>query len=424
VDAAIRAADPRLLLLRALDAHPFADQDVFNVVAAGKAARPMADAFMERFAARTRQIVVARGGHPLPNAESVESGEAALRLADANRARGEMLVVLLSGGASAMLAAPAPGVTLEEMIGRTRELLRSGRPIAEINAVRKQMSAIKGGKLALRAGRCVTFAISDVHAPIEDDPSVIGSGPAVVADPVPEGVDARFVLAGSRRDAMNGARAEGERLGYRVARIEPPTLGEARDAAGQFVASASAFLDSASTPAASAPAPSTSDPAPSTSDPAPSAPVRSGPAASVPVRPDPVASAPGPGPVASALRRKALCVIASGETTVALSAGSTGRGGRNQEFALAAARHLHDIGGHVVLASVGSDGIDGPTDAAGAVADETTIDRARAMGLDPDAALEAHDSYRFFQRLGDLIVTGPTGTNVGDIQILLLEAAD
>src|SRR5437867_7674842 len=135
----------------------------------------MADAFLERYAAQTRDVVIARGGHPIPDEQSFASGAAALRLADANRARGETLVVLLSGGASAMLAAPADGVTLAEKIAATRELLRSGKPIAEINAVRKRMSAIKGGKLALRAGRSITYAISDVHAPIEDDPSVIGS---------------------------------------------------------------------------------------------------------------------------------------------------------------------------------------------------------------------------------------------------------
>ncbi|HEX6465585.1 MAG TPA: DUF4147 domain-containing protein, partial [Vicinamibacterales bacterium] len=168
------------MLFRALDAHPLSSTAVFNLVAAGKAARPMSDAFLERYAGRTRDVVIARGGHPLPDEESFASGTAALRLADANRAREETLVVLLSGGASAMMAAPAPGVTLQDKIAMTRELLRSGLPIAEINARRKQLSAIKGGKLAVRAGRSITFAISDVHAPVEDDPSVIGSGPTVI----------------------------------------------------------------------------------------------------------------------------------------------------------------------------------------------------------------------------------------------------
>jgi glycerate 2-kinase len=324
----------------------------------------MADAFLERHAARTRAVVIARGGHPLPDAASFESGARALALADDNRGRGETLVVLLSGGASAMLAAPAAGVTLEQKIETTRELLRSGLPIAEMNAVRKRLSAIKGGKLARRAGRSITFAISDVHAPIEDDPSVIGSGPTVVEAPSPP-VEARFVLAGSRRDAMKGARDRAEELGYGAVVIQPPVLGEAREAAAAFASRVSSLAHD---------------------------------------------------------RARPLCVIASGETTVALPAGTHGRGGRNQEFALAAASHLERLGGWV-LASVGTDGVDGPTDAAGAIADDTSLARARAKGLDAARALQAHDSYPFFQALDDLVVSGPTGTNVGDLQILLLAAS-
>lgn len=328
----------------------------------------MADAFLARYGARTRDVVMARGSHPFPDEASFASGAAALRLADGNRARGERLVLLLSGGASAMLAAPAPGVTLEHKIAVTRELLRSGRPIAEINAVRKRLSAIKGGQLALRAGKSLTYAISDVHAPVEDDPSVIGSGPTVVTDPAVRDVDAPFVLAGSRRDAMDGAAREARRLGYLVEVIAPPTLGEARDAAREFFARA------------------------------------------------PVASALTSNSVVSAFRRK-ICVIASGETTVTLGA-SQGVGGRNQEFALAAALAMARLEG-IALASVGTDGIDGPTDAAGAIADGTTIPRAQAMGLDASAALARHDSHPFFKALGDLVVTGPTGTNVGDLQVFL-----
>jgi hydroxypyruvate reductase len=229
------------------------------------------------------------------------------------------------------------------------------------------LSAIKGGKLALRAGTSITFAISDVHAPVEDDPSVIGSGPTVVSDP-PAGIGAPFVLAGSRRDAMEGAAAKARQLGYAVEVIAPPTLGEARDAARAFFASA---------------------------------------------------------PVASALHSDAahgrkLCVIASGETTVTLGA-SQGAGGRNQEFALVGAMAIARIEG-VALASVGTDGIDGPTDAAGAIADGTTIPRAQGRGLDASVALARHDSHPFFKALGDLVITGPTGTNVGDIQVFLWQA--
>ena len=318
----------------------------------------MADAFMARHASRVRDIVVSRGGHPLPDAESFRAGAEALRLADANRARGETLIVLLSGGASAMLAAPAEGVTLEQKIAATRDLLRSGLPIAEINAVRKRLSAIKGGKLGQRAGRTITFALSDVHAPIEDDPSVIGSGPTVTDPPLP---DAAFVLAGSRRDAMSGARARAAALGYEVVTLVPPVLGEAQPAAAALAARIAALT--------------------------------SGPT--------------GP-----------LCVIASGETTVKLAGDARGRGGRNQEFALAFATAFGTDRPYA-FGSFGTDGIDGPTDAAGAIVDEQTPRRAREKGLDATAALQAHDCYPFFAALGDLVRTGPTGTNVGDLQIFL-----
>lgn len=385
MDAALRACDPRILLSRALDRHPLPGSSLVNVVAAGKAAEPMLEAFIARYGSRIRARAAGRGGHPLPNAESVNAGTAAMRLADESRARGELFVLLLSGGASAMLEAPADGITLDHLASVTKALLRSGRPIDEINAQRKQMSAIKGGKLALRAGRSITYAISDVHAPVEDDPAVIGSGPTVLTDAAGAGghgpgtgVEATFILAGSRRDAMDGASAEAARLGYDVRRVEPPTLGEARDAARRFVASLGDH---------------------------------------------------GARGLQAAGR---LAVISSGETTVALSPDSRGTGGRNQEFALAAALALAqsglelkqasrsaDVRGDWALASVGTDGIDGPTDAAGAIVDATTLARATAAGLDPRAALLSHDSYPFFERLGDLIITGPTGTNVGDLQVFL-----
>jgi len=337
-----------------------------NVIAAGKAAQPMLDAFMARYGARARGVVVARGGHPLPNAESFAAGEAALRVADANHARRELMVVLLSGGASAMMDAPARGVTLDDAIALNRELLQSGVPIADMNARRKQLSAIKGGQLALRAGRSITYAISDVHAPVEDDPAVIGSGPTFLREPV-AGVDAQFVLAGSRRDAMAGASKEAARLGYDVQVVGPPTLGEASDAAGRLVASLG-------------------------------------------------------GSGAATVRSRAqaaMSVIASGETTVRLPSGSKGRGGRNQEFALAAALEMTRWEGDWALASIGTDGIDGPTNAAGAIVDNTTLARADEQGLDARATLQAHNTYDFFERLRDLVVTGPTGTNVGDLQVFL-----
>ncbi len=301
-----------------------------------------------------------------------------------------------------MLALPAPGVSLDDKVAITKLLLRSGLPIADMNAVRKHVSAIKGGQLAAAARRSVTFAISDVHAPTEDDPAVIGSGPTV-ADPstfedarraltrarlwdaVPRSIAARldagvrgeveetikpgdsrladstFILAGSRQDAMQGAADAARALGYHVVVAEEPVLGEARDAAARFCEYAGELGRSAPRP---------------------------------------------------------FCVVASGETTVTITSGGTG--GRNQEFALAAASLLGPLG-ESTCASVGTDGIDGPTDAAGAVADWTTLRRAGTLGLDAGAALDGHDAYPFFQALGDLVITGPTGTNVGDLQIMLVE---
>jgi glycerate-2-kinase len=256
-----------------------------------------------------------------------------------------------------MLAAPAEGVSMEEKIARTRELLRSGMPIAEVNTVRKRLSAIKGGKLAARAGHSITFALSDVHAPIEDDPSVIGSGPTVADPPLPE---ARFVLAGSRRDAMAGARERGRELGYEVVVIEPPLLGDARAAAHDLAARVRNLARDRVSP---------------------------------------------------------LCVVASGETTVTIDPTCRGRGGRNQEFALAFAMAFG--GGPHAFGSFGTDGIDGPTDAAGAIVDGRTLARAKEKGLDAARALQAHDSYSFFAALDDLVITGPTGTNVGDLQLFV-----
>jgi glycerate 2-kinase len=399
-----------VLVARAIAGHPVPSGVPLTVVAAGKAAVPMADAFAAGHEGRVRDLLVARGSHPLPDAASVESAVGALTLARDLSWRGGVLVVLLSGGASAMLAAPAAGLTLDDKIALTRALLRSGLPIAAINAIRKHVSAIKGGQLAAAAGRSMTYAISDVHSPIEDDPAVIGSGPTV-ADPStyaialralgqagvkpgsdhgqtafaglsavtqhlqrgvrgeiaetpkpgdPRLADAPFVLAGSRRDAMDGAAAEAQQLGYIVQRIHPPIIGEAAAAGRAFVETAQAIVARVGRPA---------------------------------------------------------CIIATGETTVTLE-GKTGTGGRNQEFALAASLAMARSGS-VAVASVGTDGIDGPTTAAGAIADATTIARAQSRGLDASAALARHDSHPFFHALGDLVVTGPTGTNVGDLQVFL-----
>lgn len=336
-------------------------------------------------------------GHPMPNEASADAGRLAIETAH-NTGDG-WLVVLLSGGASAMLAVPAPPLTLDQKIDATSALLRAGTPIDRMNCVRKHLSAIKGGQLAAAAPRSLTLAISDVHAPLSDDPSVIGSGPTVAdattfaealevvrsvdgfpvaavehlkrgaAGGVPETTKpsderlatAHYAVIGNRRTAMAAAAAAAASLGYVVEVLTDPVTGESRDASLQFVRRAHAIARNAGRP---------------------------------------------------------LCVIASGETTVRVS--GNGLGGRNQEFALAATPYIAGIGRAALLAAAGTDGIDGPTEAAGAVVDSSTLERAERAGLDWQEALRNNDAYRFFEPLGDLIKWGPTGTNVGDIEVMLI----
>ena len=340
------------------------------------------------------------GGHPLPTPASEAGGRRALALA-ASSADDEMMLALISGGASALMAVPADGVTLEDKRTATEQLLRAGADIHALNTLRKHLSAVKGGWLAARArGSSVALAISDV---VGDDVSVIASGPTVAdastfqdaLDVVRAfGGDAAFPPAIVARLERGVARAIEETpkpgdprlaratttvigsaaaaaLGYHVVLIDDPVVGEARAAALACVRDATARANAVARPS---------------------------------------------------------CIVSSGETTVHVV--GRGRGGRNQEFALAAAVALARDSGDardrsatpsaIVVASVGTDGVDGPTDAAGALADATTTTRAQAAGLDADALLADNDAYTFFDAIGDLIRTGPTGTNVGDLQVILL----
>jgi glycerate 2-kinase len=298
-----------------------------------------------------------------------------------------------------MLAVPAAGLSLADKILTARVLMNAGVAIADLNCVRKHLSAVKGGRLAASAQRTLTLAISDVHGPIADDPAVIGSGPTV-ADPTtysdalaivrragvmeslpatvvahlergddespkpgdPRLIQSTYEVIGNRQIAMEGAARAARSLGYTVSIIEAPTNGEARDAGAAFATE--------------------------------------------------TLSDPG---------GQRLCVIGSGETTVHVR--GTGRGGRNQEFALGALRGLESrqSPNHAAaLGSAGTDGIDGPTDAAGAIVDVTTSARATERGLRPEVALAMNGAYDFFAPLGDLIMWGPTGTNVGDLHVMLV----
>ena len=390
-----------------------------DVIAAGKAAAPMIEACVAASAVPLRTLLAIgprRGaefsialppstiwydaGHPLPDGGSVAGAQRALAVA---RASGEqdLLLVLISGGGSALMALPAPGIPLDAKQRTARILMEQGADIYELNTVRKHLSAIKGGQLALAArGSVLTLAVSDV---VGDDLSVIASGPTVADDstfagaldvlarrgghvmypqPVvdrlqsgaagqvpetPSSGDVRLARAvaeviGPQRGAIDGARRAAEALGYHVYVVPEAVTGEARSAGREHV-----------TRTAQA-----------------------------------VASMPRP-----------ACVIASGETTVTVT--GTGKGGRNQEFAFAMAQSLAALGSRVAAASVGTDGIDGPTDAAGAIVDPTTLARAAAAGLAaPEDYLNNNNTYEFFDRIGDLIRTGPTNTNVGDLQVILV----
>jgi glycerate-2-kinase len=310
------------------------------------------------------------------------------------------MLVLLSGGASAMLAAPAEGLSLTDKIETTSALLRAGVPIEAMNAVRKHLSRIKGGRLAAASGRTITLALSDVHGRSEDDPSVIGSGPTVADDTtyadalsvigesaanVPPTVldhlergargeieetlkpgdkrlaSATFEVVGNRHTVLEAALRAAQEHGYVSHVLPTATTGEARAAAQRFFSEVRWLAADG-------------------------------------VRP--------------------LCVIAAGETTVTVM--GEGKGGRNQEFALALAPMLGGFGRATAFASAGTDGIDGPTDAAGAIVDSSTLDRAMRAGVDWKRSLSANDSYHFFEPLGDLVRWGPTGTNVGDLQVFLI----
>lgn len=391
-----------------------------NVVAVGKAAGPMLTEFVQSANVRVQTAIGIgpaqpgmlpseaawfEAGHPVPDERSVAAARGALEVAH-RTADDDLLIVLLSGGASALMALPAEGLTLGDKQETVRGLLKGGATIHELNTVRKHLSAIKGGRLAAATrAAVVTLVISDV---VGDDLSVIGSSPtmpdpstfadalkvldarggrarypaAVVShlergargdiDETPKPDDPRIPrsvarIIGGRMTAVAGAVEAARSRGYDVHTIAAPIVGEAREAAGMYADQVRQALSRFAPP---------------------------------------------------------LCVLGSGETTVHVT--GNGIGGRNQEFALAMVSSIADLTRsapheiEAVFGSIGTDGIDGPTDAAGAIIDATTLTRAAAGGLDPAAYLRNNDSYHFFSALGDLVHTGPTGTNVGDVQVALI----
>jgi hydroxypyruvate reductase len=332
------------------------------------------------------RIEVLEAGHPLPDAASVSAAQRILA-AVLGLTRDDLVLALISGGGSAVMSLPAPGLSLASKQAVTRALLASGATIGEMNAVRRSLSAIKGGRLAAAAvpARVVTLAISDVPG---DDPLVIASGPTVQDH---EAYDASEIL-----------RRYGIQLPPGVQPAAPPVLGETDF---RLIATPAMALRAAAEAAHTAGV----------------TPLILGDALEGEARELGRVLAG----IALSCRRHGTpaappCVLLSGgETTVTIGPAGAGRGGRNTEFLLSLALQL---GGaqNVWAIACDSDGIDGTEDAAGAIATPTTLARAGAAGIDAGHALLAHDSYSVFSALGDLVRTGPTLTNVNDFRGILI----
>ncbi|HKQ34056.1 MAG TPA: glycerate kinase [Nitrospiraceae bacterium] len=386
------------------------------VLGAGKATASMAQAVEQRLGSRlqggfvvvkhghvapTKRIVVAEAGHPVPD-RSGQRAAARLCAMAAELDRRDLLIVLLSGGASSLLPAPVPGVTLADKQRTTQELLRCGASIREINTVRKHLSRIKGGRLAeLTKATVVTVILSDV---LGDDLSAIASGPTApdpttyqgaveilkryriwqtvpqrvrrhldhgcqgLASETPKPGSSLFrrvhhYIVGNNVAAVTAVTRAAREAGLRTLVHRLALTGEARDEGQRFGALARKIA-------------------------------REG---------KPL--------------QKPCCVVAGGETTVTVT--GKGTGGRAQEFAAAAAPEIAGLA-KVWVVAIGTDGTDGPTDAAGAVVDGHTVARAKRLSVDLKRALTRHNTYPALKRLHQLIVTGPTGTNVNDLYLLLV----
>ncbi len=390
------------------------------VIGFGKAACPMAKAVedglvglndkglvitkyghCEKYRPETVRIIEA--GHPVPDNNGMKGTDDIIRLLrDADEHT--LVVCLISGGGSALLVSPADGITIEEKKRITGLLLRSGAEIHDLNAIRKHISRVKGGRLARLAypAKVISLILSDV---IGDSLDVIASGPTSpdsttfsdalsvlkqygLTDEAPESIlrtlregergiipetpkegdrifeNVENLIIGSNKKALTAAKEKAEDLGLST-NIISDTIGGEADEIGKWLAeiAISEKMDGGA-------------------------------------------------------QRNPLCLISGGETTVTVR--GNGLGGRNMELALAFAMEIDGIDG-ITLLSAGTDGTDGPTDAAGAIVDGGTLKNAREAGLDPAEFLRDNDSYNFFRRAGGLFVTGPTGTNVMDIQIVVID---
>jgi hydroxypyruvate reductase len=431
VEAAISSVDPRAAVYRAMrrrghvlrigaKRYDLTRLRRIFIIGAGKAAAPMAAAVEEILGARVtgglvsvkdghtaplRRVELVEAGHPLPDLRGQHAAERILHIAQDARA-GDLVLCLISGGGSALLPAPVDGLSLQDKIALTDVLLRSGATIQEVNTVRKHLSRLKGGQLAkaVAPARLAVLVLSDVignpldaiaSGPAAPDPTTFADALAIVhryaiepkmpvsaldhlrrgaAGEIPETpkpgdpvfARAQTVIIGSNEHAARAAAAAARHEGYRTLLLTTSLDGEAREAGRLLASMARSVQDTG-----------------------------------LPVRPP-------------------ACLVAGGEVTVTVR--GNGRGGRCQELALSAALSIAGRRG-VLIAGVGTDGTDGPTDAAGAYATGDTLERAGAVGRDARAALADNDAYPFFQGLGDLIVTGPTRTNVNDLYLVLVSSS-
>jgi glycerate 2-kinase len=406
--AAVAAADPRVMLAQHLPEKP-AGRCV--VVGAGKSAAVMAAALEDAWpdvplsgvvvtryghAVPTRHIEVIEASHPVPDANSEKGARRVLAAVQGLTDR-DLVIALISGGGSALMALPAPGLTLADKQAVNRALLASGATISDMNAVRKHLSAIKGGRLAAAAApaRLVTLAISDVPG---DDPAVIASGPSV-SDPTSY-ADARAIVA---RFGVALAPHVADRLA--TATDETPKPGSLPHAQFRLIATPAASLAAAAQLARELGL----------------APLILGDAIEGESREVGTVMAG----IARSIQRHGhpvqppALLLSGGETTVTIGSGAAGRGGRNTEFLLGLALGLSGAPGIWAVAG-DTDGIDGTEDAAGAFVAPDTLQRGRAAGLDPHGVLAGHDSYGLFDAIGDLLRTGPTLTNVNDLRAVLI----
>jgi glycerate 2-kinase len=398
--------------------YPLKDINRILVIGAGKASARMALAMetilgprihkgivmtKKGYVAPLKRIELVEGGHPFPDQRSMEGTKRIQKLMS-NLDENDLIICLISGGGSALLVSPTPGISLKDKKELTDQLLRCGANIKEINTLRKHISQVKGGRLAQIAypAHVITLILSDV---LGDKIDSIASRPTApdtttfsdclniiqkykLKDKIPSSIydhlkkgaqgkieetpkpgdpifkKVRNFIIGSNLQAREAAKQKAEELGFNAVILRRSVYGDTRRAAARHANLAKKIQETSN-----------------------------------PISPP-------------------ACLISGGETTVKVK--GTGLGGRNQEFVLAGATKIAGLE-NVVILSAGTDGTDGPTDAAGAICDGKTIERALQKGLDPKEYLNNNDSYHFFQKLGDLLKTGPTNTNVMDIHLILVE---